>query len=66
MTPISTLWYYVNANNEIIGPVSLGMLDILYVEGLISLQTRVIRELGKDFQPYNDIFTDSTLRMPLL
>jgi len=56
----------VNTNNEIIGPVSLGMLDMLFVEGLISLQTRVMREFGKDFQPYNDIFTDSSLRMPLL
>ncbi|GEM_PF-2894366 len=55
---------YVNANNEIIGPFCLSTIDAFYAEGIISLYTQVIREFGKDFQPYHDIFTDSTLRMP--
>ncbi|XHR29069.1 MAG: GYF domain-containing protein [Chthoniobacteraceae bacterium] len=61
---ISNRWYYVNANNEILGPFSLSTIDAFYVEGIISLNTRVLREFGTDFQPYNDIFTDSDLRMP--
>ncbi|XHR28752.1 MAG: hypothetical protein ACFUZC_22900 [Chthoniobacteraceae bacterium] len=67
MTPyISNHWYYEDANNEIIGPFCLSTLDAFYVEGIISLNTRVIRAFGADFQPYSDIFTDSQLRMPLL
>ena len=67
MTPFfPTRWYYVDDSNHLLGPVSLGMLDALFVEGVISLETRVIREKGTDFQPYSSIFTASDLRMPLL
>jgi hypothetical protein len=67
MTPfISTRWYYVDANNQLLGPISIATLDALFVEGVISLKTRVIRELGTDFQPYGAIFTDSHLRIPFL
>ncbi|XHR28185.1 MAG: hypothetical protein ACFUZC_19935 [Chthoniobacteraceae bacterium] len=67
MTPyISTHWYYVNASNQILGPFSLSTIDAFYVEEIISLNTRVIREFGTDFQPYSDIFTDPDLRKSFL
>ncbi|GEM_PF-6946422 len=69
MTPFShssNLWYYLGADNRLLGPITIGGLDALFVEGVISLETRVIREFGKDFQPYGAVFTDSSLRDQLL
>ncbi|XHR28223.1 MAG: hypothetical protein ACFUZC_21795 [Chthoniobacteraceae bacterium] len=63
MTPfISTLWYYVDAENHLLGPVSTAALDLFFVEGFISLGTRIIRENGVEYQTYGSIFSDSSLR----
>ncbi|GEM_PF-4334957 len=35
--------------------VSTETLDAFFVEGIISLETQIIRERGTDFQPYSSI-----------
>ncbi|XHR28235.1 MAG: GYF domain-containing protein [Chthoniobacteraceae bacterium] len=59
-------WHYVDAQNNLVGPVSAETLDALFLEGIISLNTRVRREEGTEFQPYSSIFTASKPRNPLL
>ena len=56
MPTFSTRWYYVDADNNLLGPISIETLDALFMEGIISLDTRVIREKGTEFQPYSSIF----------
>ncbi|XHR29162.1 MAG: GYF domain-containing protein [Chthoniobacteraceae bacterium] len=64
MTPyVSTHWYYVDASDQMLGPFCIETLDAFFVEGIISLNTRVLRERGTDFQPYSVIFTDPDLRI---
>ncbi len=63
MTPcISARWYYEDANKNLQGPVSIVALDVFFMEGFISLSTRIIRENGTDFRPYSSIFTASSPR----
>ena len=56
MPQFSTRWYYEDSQKNLLGPVSAETLDALFLEGIISLSTRVIRENGTDFQPYSSIF----------
>jgi hypothetical protein len=62
MPYISARWYYEDADKNLQGPVSTVALDALFMEGFISLSTRIIREGGTDFYPYSSIFTTSSPR----
>lgn len=61
---ISTRWYYEDAEKNLLGPISAETLDALFLEGVISLNTRVIREHGTEFQPYSSIFRTSSQQPP--
>jgi hypothetical protein len=62
MPYIPARWYYKDADKNLQGPVSTVALDVFFMEGFISLSTRIIRENGTDFQPYSSIFTTSSPR----
>ncbi len=59
-------WHYVDAQNNLVGPVNAETLDALFLAGVISLNTRVVRENETEFQPYSSIFTASKPRNPFL
>ena len=44
-------YYYADADNQVVGPVTTEQLDMLYRSGKITYDTKVIAEGAEDWHP---------------
>jgi hypothetical protein len=55
--PANARWYYADANNQPVGPLTTDALQSLLQGGTISLDTLVIQEGGTEWQPLRTIIS---------